>query len=208
MHSLRSHIAFFVGIYLLGALGIAISQANIEFLLYVFVVLFLCLLILLIDRHAHFSVGLLWLLAVWGLMHMAGGLTSIPDDWPAHAEGARRILYTFWILPGILKYDQVVHAFGYGTCAWLCYQWFRSKYRTSGPTIGVLILCGLASMGLGSINEVLEFFAQKYIEGTNVGGYENTAWDLIFNMLGVTVAACLIRFWHPAKEKIRGLRFI
>lgn len=204
----RTPIAVFVAGYLLPSLAVAIAQDNTEFLLYVFVVLLLSYLVLLIDRHAHFTNGLLWLLALWGSMHMAGGLLTIPDHWSAEVDGARRILYTFWIVPGFIKYDQFVHAFGYGASAWLCYQWFRSRYRTSGPTMGVLVLCGLASMGLGTINEIIEFFATRFIEDTNVGGYENTAWDLIFNTIGVTIAGILIRFGHPAKEKMTGLRFI
>lgn len=204
----RRYVAYFVTGYLLLALFISNSQGNQEFFFYAFVVLFLGLLVMLIDRHAHFSLGLLWCLAIWGAMHMLGGLWHIPDGWPVDSEGSRRILYTLWIIPEWLKYDNVVHAFGYGASAWLCYQWFRSRYHSSGPTMGVLILCGLASMGLGSFNEIIEFFATKLIPNTNVGGYENTGWDLVSNLVGVSVAGVLIRFGHPAKKKIKGLRFI
>jgi len=204
----RNIVVLFVAAYLVLSVLAAIEQENREFFLYVFVVLFLALLVKLIDRHAHFSLGLLWCLAVWGILHMMGGLLHVPDGWPSMLEGSRPILYTLWIIPNIVKYDQLVHAFGYGSSAWLCYQWFRSRYKTSGPTMGVLILCGLASMGLGSINEIIEFSATRFIEDTNVGGYENTSWDLIFNMIGVIIAGSLIRYGHPAKEKIRGLRFI
>ncbi|MEQ1849835.1 MAG: hypothetical protein ABL890_04570 [Candidatus Peribacteraceae bacterium] len=181
-------------------------QQNVEFLLYVFVLVFLAFMVFGIDRHAHFSKGLLWCLVLWGLVHMLGGLVMISDSLPAQTEGGRRILYTLWLIPDVLKYDQAVHAYGYAICMWLSYQWFKSRYHTSGPTLGVLVLCGLASMGLGSVNEIIEFFAQRFIEDTNVGGYENTAWDLIFNLIGVVIAGSLIRYGHPAKEKMLGLR--
>lgn len=202
----RTYIALFTAIYLVVALVFAMQQDNQEFLLYISVVLFVSLLVMLIDRHAHFSLGILWCLSIWGLLHMLGGLWHVPVSWPIQ-EGSKGVLYSVWILP-FLKYDQAVHAFGFGVSAWLCYQWFRSRYHSSGPTVGVLILCGLAGMGLGAFNEIIEFIATLVIPNTNVGGYENTGWDLVSNLVGVTVAAILIRFGHPAKVKIQGLRFI
>jgi len=31
---------------------------------------------------------------------------------------------------------------------------------------------------------------------TNVGGYVNTGWDLVANLVGATIAAVLIRWFH------------
>ena len=47
-------------------------------------------------------------------------------------------------------------------------------------------------MGFGALNEVIEFAATQLLPNTNVGGYVNTGWDLVFNLLGSTIAACMI----------------
>jgi hypothetical protein len=47
-------------------------------------------------------------------------------------------------------------------------------------------------MGLGATNEVIEFIATRLMD-TNVGGYENTGWDLVANAVGAGLAVVLIR---------------
>ena len=47
-------------------------------------------------------------------------------------------------------------------------------------------------MGFGALNEVIEFIATLMVPNTNVGGYVNTGWDLVANMIGASVAATLI----------------
>lgn len=43
------------------------------------------------------------------------------------------------------------------------------------------------------MNEVVEFAATRLMD-TNVGGYVNTGWDLVSNMIGATAVAVAIRF--------------
>ena len=47
-------------------------------------------------------------------------------------------------------------------------------------------------MGMGALNEVVEFMAVLNAPETGVGGYFNTALDLTFNMLGVLFALAAI----------------
>jgi hypothetical protein len=47
-------------------------------------------------------------------------------------------------------------------------------------------------MGFGAANEVVEFLATRVLPETNVGGYENTGWDLVANTVGSLAAAVLI----------------
>ena len=61
------------------------------------------------------------------------------------------------------------------------------------PTTGLLTLVAAAGMGLGALNEVIEFTATRFTD-TNVGGYENTGWDLVYNALGAAIAALVIRW--------------
>ena len=50
-------------------------------------------------------------------------------------------------------------------------------------------------MGFGALNEVIEFVATLTVPETNVGGYVNTGWDLVSNMIGSITAAVLIWWW-------------
>jgi hypothetical protein len=50
----------------------------------------------------------------------------------------------------------------------------------------------LAGMGVGAINEIVEFVATLVIPDTNVGGYTNTGWDLVADLAGAIVATVLL----------------
>jgi len=49
-------------------------------------------------------------------------------------------------------------------------------------------------MGAGALNEIVEFVATVLVPETNVGGYYNTALDLVFNAAGALVAGLYIFF--------------
>jgi len=187
-------VAAFTSVYLVGALFIAVMRGNLEFLLYIAVMLILILAVWLVHRCVVLNEPVLWGLSVWGLAHMAGGLLLVPEGWSVDAES--RVLYSWWIFPGRLKYDHVVHAYGFGMATWVCWQGLRAAiWRRAGdvsPTFGLMILAATASMGLGALNELVEFAATLLIPETNVGGYLNTGWDLVANLFGATVAAIAI----------------
>jgi hypothetical protein len=113
------------------------------------------------------------------------------------------VLYSLWLIPDLLKYDHVVHAYGFGVTTVVCWEGLCAilkAQRTSVepfvpvPTLGMLTLCGAASMGFGGLNEVIEFFLT--LPETNIGGYMNTGWDLVSNLVGVTLACGLIVRCH------------
>lgn len=206
-------VACFVLAYLLAATVAAVWLGNAEFVFYIAVMLVLIAVILVVHAHVALSTGLLWALAVWGALHMAGGLVPVPADWPT--DGGFHVLYSWWIIPGAegeadgwLKYDQVTHAYGFGVATWLCWQALcgalgpdaemaseGSRRAALRPTVGLLTLVVAAGMGLGALNEVIEFTATRFTD-TNVGGYENTGWDLVYNALGAVGAAFAIRWWE------------
>ena len=191
-------VFLFTAAYLLPATAVAIWQVNMEFTFYVVVMFVLIAIVGGVHARVNFSTGLLWALSAWGLLHMAGGLVPVPTAWPI--EGDIRVLYSLWLIPGTLKYDQVVHAYGFGTTAWACWQGLRSILSSSGgnnsqqikPTVGMLVLCGAAALGFGALNEVVEFIASMTMPNTNVGGYINTGFDLVANLVGVSAACVLI----------------
>ncbi len=192
----RKHwpVAVFTVGYLTVALIGAILRGNLEFLFYIAVMLVLISVVLTVHRSVGLSSGALWGLSIWGLLHMAGGLLVMPEGWPVSAES--RVLYTLWLIPGRLKYDQIVHAYGFGMTTWVCWQALQSaiRRRRGKPeaSVGLMVLCAAAGLGFGALNEVVEFVATLLIPETNVGGYRNTGWDLVSNLVGATTAATWI----------------
>jgi len=191
----------FTAAYLLAAVGGSMASGNSEFVFYIVVMLVLIAAMALVHRRVGLSRGLLWALSAWGFMHMAGGLVPVPMDWPYNPPHA--VLYSLWFIPDLLKYDQVVHAFGFGVTTWLCWQALRSAARDHDggplrPTAGVLTLCAAGGMGFGAFNEVIEFIATLTMPNTNVGGYVNTGWDLVANLVGCVIVACWIRWREGA----------
>jgi hypothetical protein len=179
--------------YLIPFGAICLQGGNREFLLYLAVMLGLIPLVAWLHARIDLHIGTLWGLALWGLAHLAGGLLQIPDHWP-HDDSP--VLYDLWLVPGRLRYDQLVHALGFGLTTWLCWQGLAAAFRSAGvpirPTLGLLTLSALGGMGLGALNEMIEFLAVLTIPDTNVGGYTNTGWDLVFNAVGCCVAAVAI----------------
>lgn len=50
----------------------------------------------------------------------------------------------------------------------------------------------MAGLGVGALNEIIEFFATVVVPETGVGGYENTALDLVADLIGALSATTLI----------------
>src|SRR5690606_21967134 len=135
----------------------ALFNANWEFVFYIAVVLLIGLLALAVHRRVGFSRGLLWGLSAWGLLHMIGGLVPTPTGWPF--AGDKAVFYSLWIIPNYFKYDHAVHAFGFALATWACWQAVRSALHTPKPSAGILLLCALGGLGLGALNEIVEFTA-------------------------------------------------
>ncbi len=174
--------------YILSFGLVSVWRLNYEFMIYVgVVVLFLCL-IAATQRRVGFSRTVLWGLTAWGFMHLAGGTVYV--------GGARLYeLILFPLLPaqGILRYDQFVHAFGFGAATLVAYHLLRPRLRERPVGWGTLsVLIVLMGMGLGALNEVIEFGVVLVAPEAGVGGYLNTALDLVFNMLGAVMAVCWI----------------
>jgi hypothetical protein len=190
------HVLFFSIAYLSVAAIFIVAGGNHEFLLYLAVMTVIILAVIGVYRRAGLSRGVLWGFSIWGIFHMVGGLIPIPDSW--HASDTTGVVYSWRIIPGYLKYDQLVHGFGVGLVTWLCWQAMSTRVRSHDgsplhPTFGILAICATAGMGFGSLNEVVEFFAVMTLPHTNVGDYENTGWDLVANLFGATIAGMTIR---------------
>ena len=141
------------------------------------------------HRTARFTPPVQWALSLSGLAHLVGGL--MPGD---------PVFYETWLVPGVLKYDQVVHA-GVSAvltvAAWqLVGAWIDEARCT--PTARA-VLAALVALGLGALNEGVEFLSALRFHDAFVGGLENTGWDLVFNGFGVAAAALWLALSTPAR---------
>jgi uncharacterized membrane protein YjdF len=131
--------------------------------------------------------GVLWGLSVWGLAHLAGGVIPLDGD---------RTLYNAVLGVELFHFDRLVHAFGFGfatvVCGKVLRRWLPEERITAGPAVLVV----LAGLGVGAVNEIVEFAATLILPHTNVGGYVNTGWDLVFDLVGGVVAA----LWLVGRE--------
>ena len=167
-----------------------LSIGNYEFIIYLITMVALILLIGMSLRKAEYPTLMLWALSFWGLAHMAGGGLPVGDT----------VLYNLTLVPiieterlVILKYDQLVHAYGFGVTAWVLHYLLIRHFPHARDTWTALIYPGLAAMGLGAVNEMIEFSAVLAVPDTNVGGYFNTSLDLCFNALGASIAMWIVR---------------
>ncbi len=192
-------------VYLLAAGAYAVATGSKEFLLYLAVSPFIVGGVVFLHRKLDLPVSLLWALSFLGLVHCVGGLVMVPESWPTDGK---KWLYNWWLIPDKLKFDQVVHTYGNAIATWLCWHLLRYsialvvkreiKDIPARPVF--LLICFLAGIGVGALNELLEFGASQTVPGdTNVGGYVNTGWDLVCNTVG-GVLTCLV-IWLKRKDK-------
>jgi uncharacterized membrane protein YjdF len=179
----------------------ALRNVNFEFVLYVGVILAVGGFILWWQPIIQFDVPVLWGLTIWGFMHLCGGNIRVDDA----------VLYNLMIFPvvdapyHILRYDQVVHTLGFGVATLVCHHLLKPFLRDGIRTWVLLsFLIVLMGSGLGAINEVLEFLAVVSVPDTNVGGYENTALDLVCNLLGALLAVIFLAFRRKRHTVIGG----
>ena len=166
------------------------TQRNYEFVIYVAVIVLFLAIILATGKKVEYGNGVLWGLTLWSVMHMAGGGLFF--------SGTK--LYEIILLPlvgepfNIFKYDQLVHAIGFGVATLLVFQLLKPLLRKDNRKWTALsIVVVMAGLGVGALNEILEFAVTVVAPSTGVGGYENTALDLVFNLFGAIVAMFFIR---------------
>lgn len=176
--------------YVAGFAAWFLAIGNVEFLWYIATLLFFVALIALTIRRTKFPPFILWALSIWGLAHMAGGGIKVGGS----------VLYALTLIPivgdgelRILKYDQVVHFYGFAVTAIVLWHLLRTNFPQLRGTWTIYCFSALASMGLGCLNELIEFAAVLGLPDTNVGGYYNTALDLAFNSAGAVTAMLLVR---------------
>ncbi|HWH07011.1 MAG TPA: hypothetical protein VNU47_00570 [Candidatus Paceibacterota bacterium] len=184
----------FTILYTAGAGFYFASIGNTEFLGYIAVIVALLILGGCVLTHQCVPVWLFALVSSVGFLHLLGAAMPVGDD----------ILYNYVPFPiesstglTFIKMDQIVHTYGSAVAALLAYFFLRRD--TEFRTFGLLVFTILAASGVGALNEVIEFTAKLLVPNTDVGGYYNTALDLVVNTFGAALGALgAVMFWKRA----------
>ena len=172
-------------IYLIIFLFYYIRKLNYEFIIYVAVILFFLGLIIATNKKVNYPDFTLWGMTLWGFMHMAGGSIRINSE----------ILYKLILIPintNLFRYDQLVHIIGFCVATLIMYHIIKPHLKTD-KWVAVSIVIIMAGLGVGALNEIIEFIAVLLIPETNVGGYINTSLDLVADLIGAVIAMVIIR---------------
>lgn len=191
-------VAAFSAAYLLAFGGVAIAKGNGEFIFYLVVMLVLVAAVYAVHRRVGFSSLVLWLLAVWGFGHMAGGTIPIPAGLADGGSGDP-VLYSFRLAPWVPRYDQLIHVYGFCCATLASGEALWAATRPARIGVGFAAAAALMGAGFGAVNEVIEFVATRTLPETNVGGYVNTGWDLVSNTVGALLGAVVV--WTRGSRK-------
>lgn len=130
-------------------------------------------------------------LASIAIGHLAGGLVNVGDE----------VLYNVSFRTEILRYDHLLH----GTAVFVGTLTVRALFAANDDgrrAPGLLAVWVLSGLGLGALNELVEFLATLAHGGLHVGGYDNTGWDLVANLVGGVAAGVVIARSSPAGRDV------
>lgn len=169
--------------------SIFILQKNYEFIGYVAIVILLSGALVVSNKKVNYPNYVLWGLLIWANLHMLGGVEM--------ANG--NVIYTWILLPlidapySVLKYDQIIHTIGFFVATLVMHSVLIKHLKQPFGWFGVGIVLAMAGLGLGAVNEIIEFAMTVILPNTNVGGYENTAIDLVSNLIGAVLAVFYLK---------------
>lgn len=134
---------------------------------------------------------------VWLILHLLGGSVHL---------GQTRLydLMLFDVVGkpyNILKYDQFMHTYCYVVLTLYAHSVVRFVTREHANSFVVAVITILMSMGIGCVNEIIEFSTVALYNATGVGGYFNNALDLVFNTGGALLGLFVIRLFLNGSAK-------
>ena len=177
----RRAVALFFGVYYAVLVGYGVATGATQTIFYAVFVGGLALVVAALFPKIRFSPIVLSLLAVWGLAHMVGGLVEIDG----------KVIYEIELGADQLRFDKLVHFFGFGAATLAAYEALRATVAAEASPRSAARAAFFVGLGLGAVNETVEFLITLLPGDNNVGGFTNTGWDLVANALGAAVAAWL-----------------
>jgi uncharacterized membrane protein YjdF len=128
-------------------------------------------------------------LAIAAIITLAGGLINVGQD----------VLYNASIGPysktlgtHFLQYDHLAHAYVSFVVAFACWVMLAAPHGGADHRRELVLLAVGSALGLGALNEMVEFLATLAHHAAHAGGYWNTGWDLVCNFIGAGAAGLVI----------------
>jgi uncharacterized membrane protein YjdF len=172
-------LAAVFGIYYAGLLALGAVTGQAQTVFYAVFIGAAALAVARLYERARFSSLALWGLAAWGFGHMVGGLFEVHGD----------VLYELSLGAGELRFDKLVHFVGFGFATLAAFEMLRARVAPEDESPSLATVAWFIGVGLGGLNETVEFLITRLPFESHVGGFSNTGWDLVANALGATVAA-------------------
>lgn len=148
---LRAHsgLVAVVGLYYFGFLTLGLTTGNSQVPYYAAFMAVLLGLVSFWDARRQFSSLVLWGLALWGALHMAGGMIPVSGG---------RVLYNVWLLP-FVRFDHLVHAIGFGFAGLAFWESVRPTVDRNVASGAAITMMG--GFGFGALNEMVEFLITR-----------------------------------------------
>jgi putative membrane protein len=190
----REHVILLVlnAAMLLGFGRAYMVRENYEFIIFVGIILLFIVIIAATINRVEYTLDALVGLTVWSGLHLAGGLIPVGDG-RLYDTMLVRITDSY----PILRYDQFVHIWGFGTATLIMFCLLKPMLRGARQRrIALDIVIVMAGMGVGALNEFVEFVVQESVPESGIGGYENTMLDLGADLAGALLALVYVRALH------------
>jgi len=164
-----------------------VIKQNYEFLLYTVVLGIFIFAIAKTDKIFNYSNIAKWGLTLWLFLHLSGGSFYI----------GQTKLYDLVLIKligepyNILRYDQLIHFYCYVVITLLFFPIILSFCKKNPNKFLLGLTLTLAGLGIGAINEIIEFSTVALFGTTGVGNYTNNALDLVFNLIGAFSATMI-----------------
>jgi len=183
-----SLVFYFTVFFLLFFTTQAILTKNYEFIFYTLFLSLINILIIFAYKNFNLPLPMVISLSLIGIMHMAGGNLYV-----GHTR-----LYDYWFIKDVLRYDNIVHFIATFTVTIIAYNLLYPYLKNNikkNPFICYTLFVLLA-LGIGGINEIIEFFAVLFFNAASrVGDYMNNSLDFFFNLVGA-IASCIFIYFR------------
>jgi hypothetical protein len=200
----KKHIVLLlINLALIAGFGsLFLARLNYEFLIYVGVIVFFLCLIGISIKKVDYTLDSLVGLTVWSALHLAGGGITIGEG-RLYDVMLIRLSETY----PVWRYDQLVHIWGFGVSTLVVFSLLTGplKRPVENPiALGIVLV--MAGLGMGALNEILEFVVSICVPQSGVGGYMNTSLDLCADLIGAILGLLYIRLRYLRDNGIQQMR--